>query len=176
VLAKAETGEHIEVTAARLPRDVPVVALIETAIGLANVREVARSPATLRLAFGSGDFCRDTGISADPLSLAYPRSQLVIASRVERIAPPIDGPTTTTDDEVLLSATATGRAAGTCTVGTVGAVRAVVKAVVMAGSLAPTPRGPLGDGSTAASIVAVARVDRVAAPFCRARSACLPTG
>ena len=54
----------------------------------------------------------DTGISADPLSLAYPRSQLVIASRVERIAPPIDGPTTTRDDEVLLSATATGRAAG----------------------------------------------------------------
>lgn len=87
-----------------------MIALIETAIGLANAREIARVPTTLRLAFGSGDFCRDTGITGDPLSLAYTRSQLVIASRVERIAAPIDGPTPTDDDDQLRSATATGRA------------------------------------------------------------------
>jgi citrate lyase subunit beta / citryl-CoA lyase len=111
VLAKAEAGGRVQATAARLPDGTPVVALIETAVGLDNAREIARPAATLRLAFGSGDFCRDAGITADPLSLAFARSQLVIASRVARIAPPIDGPTIVRDN-VLRSATATACAAG----------------------------------------------------------------
>ncbi len=101
----------MQATAARLPDGTPVVALIETAVG-DNAREIARPAATLHVAFGSGDFCRDAGITADPLSLAFARSQLVIASRVARIAPPIDGPTIVRDNDVLRSATATACAAG----------------------------------------------------------------
>lgn len=112
VLAKAENGAQIEATAARLPYGTPVVALIESAVGLDNAGEIARSWPTMRLAFGSGDFCRDTKIASDPLSLSYARSQLVIASRVARIAAPVDGPTIAGDDEGLHGATVVAGAAG----------------------------------------------------------------
>ncbi len=42
--------------------------------------EIARAIGTFRLAFGAGDYRRDTGSSATPMALAYVRSQLVIAS------------------------------------------------------------------------------------------------
>ncbi len=55
----------MQATAARLPDGTPVVALIETAVG-DNAREIARPAATLHVAFGSGDFCRDAGSPLTP--------------------------------------------------------------------------------------------------------------
>jgi len=46
-----------------------------------------------RLAFGSGDYRRDTGASADDLAMAYLRSRLVVACRIGNLPGPIDGPT-----------------------------------------------------------------------------------
>lgn len=103
VLAKTESPEQVDATAARLPSGTPIVALIESALGLEEARSIARAEATMRLAFGSGDFRRDTGTAGDPMSLSYARSRLVVASRAERIAPPIDGPTLT-DSETDLRA------------------------------------------------------------------------
>jgi hypothetical protein len=37
---------------------------------------------TFRLAFGSGDYRRETGTSADELVMAHPRSRLVVATRI----------------------------------------------------------------------------------------------
>lgn len=112
MLAKTEHAEQVEATAERLPAGTAIVALIESALGLEEARPIARAAAIVRLAFGSGDFRRNTGAGADPVSLAYARSRLVVASRAERIAPPIDGPTHADSDMDLLAGTAVGVAAG----------------------------------------------------------------
>lgn len=92
MLAMAEDPDQVTRTAMMLPAGTPVIALIETALGMVNAVAIAKAPGTFRLAFGLGDYRRDTGVSADPLALAYARSQLVIASRVGGLAGPIDGP------------------------------------------------------------------------------------
>ena len=104
MLAKTENPEHVELTAARLPEGTPIVALVESADGLAAATEIAKSRSVVRLAFGVGDFRRDTGIGASQIALAYTRSQFVISSRVARVAPPIDGPTISNDTSELMGA------------------------------------------------------------------------
>ena len=67
-------------------------------------RAIASAPGTFRLAFGVGDFRRDTGASDDPMALAYARAKLVVASRVGQLPGPIDGPTVGALGEDLLEA------------------------------------------------------------------------
>jgi len=93
MLAKTETPAQVTSTADRLGGGVPVVALIESALGLEDAAHIARAQGAFRLAFGSGDFRRDTGMSADAEAMAYPRARLVVASRVGGLPGPIDGPT-----------------------------------------------------------------------------------
>ncbi|MEV0946287.1 CoA ester lyase [Rhodococcus sp. NPDC049939] len=106
MLAKTESGMQVDATADRLPEATKVLALIESAVGLEAAPEIARTEATFRLAFGSGDFRRDTGMDDSPLAMAYPRSRLSIASRAARICPPIDGPALVTDTDALIRAAA----------------------------------------------------------------------
>ncbi|MFD9663592.1 HpcH/HpaI aldolase/citrate lyase family protein [Rhodococcus sp. NPDC059968] len=112
VLAKTENASHVDVTAARLPAGTPVIAMIESAAALDHSRAVAASDATARLAFGVGDYRRDTGIGADPLALAHPRSVLTHHSRLAGIAAPIDGPTPEIDLARLRNALAETAAMG----------------------------------------------------------------
>ncbi|WP_459643102.1 HpcH/HpaI aldolase/citrate lyase family protein [Kineococcus sp. NUM-3379] len=93
VLAKTESAGHVEDTAAVLGTGTPVVALVESALGIEEARAIACARGTFRLAFGSGDYRRDTGASADDLAMAYPRSRLVTASRIGGLPGPVDGPT-----------------------------------------------------------------------------------
>ncbi|WP_295121937.1 CoA ester lyase [uncultured Leifsonia sp.] len=92
VLAKTEEAAHAAETAERLGGRTPVVALIESALGVENAAAIAQAPGVFRLAFGSGDYRRDTGVAGSELALAYPRSRLVVASRVGGLPGPIDGP------------------------------------------------------------------------------------
>lgn len=92
MLAMTERPEQVTHTAMRLHAGTPVVALIESAVGIENATAIASAPGTFRLAFGVGDFRRDTGASDEPMALAYARSRLVIASRVGQLPGPIDGP------------------------------------------------------------------------------------
>lgn len=91
MLAMVEAPEHIERTAAKLP-GVKIVALVETARGVENLRRIASAKEVFRLGFGLGDFRRDTGFADDPHALAYTRSQFTIASRSASLPGPIDGP------------------------------------------------------------------------------------
>lgn len=93
VLAKTESPEQVVDTAQRLGGNVPVVPLVESALGIEDAVSIARAPGTFRLAFGSGDYRRDTGAANEPLAMAYPRSRLVTASRIGNLPGPIDGPT-----------------------------------------------------------------------------------
>lgn len=92
MLAETEQPEQVTYTAMRLPAGTPVLALIESAVGIENATAIASAPGTFRLAFGINDFRKDTGVGDDPLALAYARGKLVVASRVGRLPGAIDGP------------------------------------------------------------------------------------
>lgn len=101
MLAKTEAGKHVTETFKLLNENKPVLALVESALGIEDAREIAEARGAFRLAFGSGDYRRDTGTSADEAAMAYPRSRLVVASRVGNLPGPIDGPTVGTSYPVL---------------------------------------------------------------------------
>lgn len=104
VLAKVESARDIRSTVDALGGDVPFVALVESARGVEVALEIAEAPGVARLAFGSGDFRRDTGAADDPLALLFARSRLVTASRAACLPGPIDGPTVPRDAGVLATA------------------------------------------------------------------------
>ena len=101
MLAKTEVAEHVTETFDRLGGATPVLALVESALGIEEAVSIARARGAFRLAFGSGDYRRDTGTSADELAMAYPRSRLVLASRIGGLPGPIDGPTVSSSHPVL---------------------------------------------------------------------------
>lgn len=107
VLAKCESAAQIADTAVRVRPGTPLVALVESALGVEFAFQIADHPDTKRLAFGSGDFRRDTGAGDDPSGLSYARSRLVVASRAAGLPGPVDGPTlpsaaTTLDTDLLI--------------------------------------------------------------------------
>jgi citrate lyase subunit beta/citryl-CoA lyase len=101
MLAKTESPEQVTETFDRLGGTTPVLALVESALGIEEATNIARARGAFRLAFGSGDYRRDTGTSADDLAMAYPRSRLVVASRIGGLPGPIDGPTVGSGHPVL---------------------------------------------------------------------------
>jgi citrate lyase subunit beta / citryl-CoA lyase len=101
MLAKTEAAEHVTETFDRLGGSTPVLALIESALGIEEAVSIAKARGCFRLAFGSGDYRRDTGTSSDDLAMAYPRSRLVVASRIGGLPGPIDGPTIGTMHRIL---------------------------------------------------------------------------
>lgn len=90
VLPKAESAEAVA-AAGRAAGGRPVLALIESARGVAAARDIARAAA--RLAFGSIDLAADLGCAdaREPL-LAF-RSETVLASRLAGRPAPLDGVT-----------------------------------------------------------------------------------
>ena len=101
MLAKTEDAAHVSETFDRLRGEKPVLVLIESALGIEEAVSIARARGAFRLAFGSGDYRKDTGTSADDLAMAYPRSRLVVASRIGGLPGPIDGPTASRSHPVL---------------------------------------------------------------------------
>jgi len=105
MLAMVESVDHVIETAKRLP-DVPIVALVETARGLERITEIAATKGTFRLAFGIGDFRRDTGFGDNPATLAYARSRFTIAAKAAHLPSAIDGPTIGSSALKLIEASA----------------------------------------------------------------------
>lgn len=105
MLAMVESVDHVTETAKRLP-GVPIVALVETARGLERITEIAATKGTFRLAFGIGDFRRDTGFGEHPTTLAYARSRFTIAAKAAHLTGAIDGPTVGSSALKLSEATA----------------------------------------------------------------------
>ncbi|MEC7763755.1 MAG: CoA ester lyase [Pseudomonadota bacterium] len=98
MLPKAEDPSVLTHIAEVLGQSTPLLALIETARGIANARELAAHPSVARLVFGSIDFCVDMGCSHTRLALQPPRFELVLASRLAGCLAPIDGVTSNIAD------------------------------------------------------------------------------
>ncbi|MEU4450470.1 CoA ester lyase [Nocardioides sp. NPDC023903] len=112
VLPKADSPETVAAVLATLPDGSAVVALVETALGVARAIDLARSPGVVRLAFGSFDLAAELGVDPDHApALAPARGHLVLASAVGGLAGPIDGVTGDVRDHERLTADATAAAA-----------------------------------------------------------------
>ncbi len=88
----------------RLASRKPVIALIETARGVAEAGRVASCPGVLRLALGAIDLCLDMGIAETPEILLPIRLGLTIASRCASRPSPIDGVTVELRDAAIILA------------------------------------------------------------------------
>lgn len=77
---------------------VAVVAMIETAAGVLQALEVARSPGVTRLAFGHLDLAADLDSADSRVAMLHARSTLVLASRAAGLPGPLEGVTPTLDD------------------------------------------------------------------------------
>jgi citrate lyase subunit beta/citryl-CoA lyase len=95
-------------------RETPIIALVESALGVLRSADIAALSCVTRLAFGALDYALDVGADAENESaLLLARTTLVLCSRAAGAPGPIDGVTTALDDDArLLADTATSRALG----------------------------------------------------------------
>jgi citrate lyase subunit beta / citryl-CoA lyase len=93
ILAKVEAAEQGTDAFQRLGGQTPVIPLLEAALGIEDAVSISRARGAFRLSFGSGDYREDTGAENTRMAMAYPRTRLVLASRIGGLPGPIDGPT-----------------------------------------------------------------------------------
>ncbi|SDO32762.1 citrate lyase subunit beta / citryl-CoA lyase [Cryobacterium flavum] len=106
MLPKADSAQDVERICRRLPANLAVVPLIESAAGLVAAMKLAAIPGVTRLAFGAIDFALDIGADDGDQYLAYARSELVVVSRAANIAAPLDSPTPEFDDVEFVASAA----------------------------------------------------------------------
>jgi len=103
MIPKSESADQINGAALVLP-NTALIPMIESAIGLDQLKQIANSNQVIRLALGNLDLQVDLGMTCDEqeTQLQTARYQMVLASRLAQIAPPVDGVTPSTDDEVRI--------------------------------------------------------------------------
>jgi citrate lyase subunit beta/citryl-CoA lyase len=104
LIPKSESMDQINGAALILP-NTAIIPMIETALGLDQLREIANSNQVIRLALGNLDLQADLGMvcDQDETELQTARYQIVLASRLAQITPPIDGVTPSVDDTARIS-------------------------------------------------------------------------
>jgi citrate lyase subunit beta/citryl-CoA lyase len=93
MLPKAEDAVAIASVRAKLSTAKALIGLVETVRGVADLRAVAQAPDMTRLAFGTVDFCLETGIQGQGDELDFVRTQLILESCLAGLAAPIEGVT-----------------------------------------------------------------------------------
>jgi len=120
MLPKASDRDAVEacrraMNQARVPAELPVVPLIESAAGVLACAPIAEVTGVACLAFGRFDLAAELGIDPDDGSpaLAFARASVVLASTAERLQLPLDSPwLKVTDLDGLRAAAEQARADG----------------------------------------------------------------
>lgn len=105
MLPKTESAAQLQALCAGLP-GARVLALIESARGVADVQTLARGQGVVRLVFGTLDLALDLGLDIDEHSdgLSFAAASLVLAARLAGLPSPVAGVTPQIDDEARLLA------------------------------------------------------------------------
>ena len=82
------------ILAAKGPADLPLIPIIESAAGVLNCLDIARSPEVFCLSFGRFDLAADLGVDPDGGSpaTAAARATIVLSSRAADLHPALDAP------------------------------------------------------------------------------------
>lgn len=103
MLPKAESVDDLR-RAQDLVDGAPIVALVETPLGVVSALALAASEAVTRLALGNMDLAAALGVDpASHAALAHARGSIVLASAVACLAAPVDGVSTRLDDDAVLA-------------------------------------------------------------------------
>jgi len=101
MLPKAEEGAGLDRVRTALRPDMTLIALVESAAGIANARAIARC--SDRMAFGSIDLAADLGCAHVREALLLARSEIVLAARLAGQPGPLDGVTTAVGDDAAIA-------------------------------------------------------------------------
>lgn len=100
MLPKTSSAEHVSTVARLLPSRIPLIALIETALGVLAAGEICAANRIAAVAFGSIDLSAELGIRPDDRqALLHARSSVVLAAAAARRPAPWDGVTTAVHDD-----------------------------------------------------------------------------
>lgn len=106
MLAKAETASDIDLVHGAFGREIPVIALVESARAFKELDCLLGHPGVVQSAFGSLDLALDLGCQPSWDALAYCRGALILQSCLAGLPAPLDGVTTRLDDAALIQADA----------------------------------------------------------------------
>jgi citrate lyase subunit beta / citryl-CoA lyase len=101
MVPKAE-ARVLDAVADRMEGNCSIIALIETVKGYGELKDMCVISNVCRLAFGNLDFSLDAGITEEAGELDPVRLHLALESRLGNLPPPIDGVTTSLQDDDLL--------------------------------------------------------------------------
>lgn len=93
MLPKAESSAAVAKLRSLAGDSVGVLALVETALGVRDVDDVAAAAGVMRLAFGTVDYALDMDLSGDMAGFDYAAARIAVASRACGLAAPIAGVT-----------------------------------------------------------------------------------
>jgi len=105
VVPKADDPAALAAVTAALGDGLDLVALVESARGVAAVAALAAAPGVTRLAFGALDFALDAGSDVDALTGQVARAQVVIACRAAGLPGPLESPSTELRNPELVEST-----------------------------------------------------------------------
>lgn len=91
MIPKAESAGQVMKVAEQLP-DIPIVALVETARGVANTTELATCTPVVRLTLGALDLAVDLGCEPQGAAMSLARANVVLSSRLGNLPAPLDSP------------------------------------------------------------------------------------
>lgn len=97
MLPKAESVSALQRLRDAVGPKVAIFPLVETVKGVVQMRSLAEFPGVARLVFGSVDFALDSGIQ-DEAGWRSVQTEMVLASRLAGLEPPIDGTLLSWDD------------------------------------------------------------------------------
>lgn len=106
MLPKTNGAGDVAAVHERMGRIVPVIPLIETALGLANLADILAASGVSVVAFGALDYAIDLGCQPNWEALLMARSEIVFRSRLAGLSAPIDGVTTVFNDPKVVEADA----------------------------------------------------------------------
>ncbi|GAA5122581.1 CoA ester lyase [Haloechinothrix salitolerans] len=107
LLPKVEHADQVAAFRDRMGGHLPVVAIVETAQGLARVNSIAQADGVSRLVSGNLDLAEDLGCDFDtPGVRGHVEFPIVLASRVAGLPPPVEGPETQLGEPTVVEAAA----------------------------------------------------------------------
>lgn len=75
----------------------PIIALVETALGIENISAIARAEGLTRLAFGAVDFAADMQSSHDSI-IGYAQTRILLSTQAAGLSPAMDSPSVEISD------------------------------------------------------------------------------
>lgn len=103
MLPKAERAADVAHIIKSIGRDIPVIALIESAKGLAALSDILSDPHVVGLAIGTLDLALDLDCAPDFEPLLMARSEMILRSRLAGRGGPLDGVTPDFNDMARVS-------------------------------------------------------------------------